>query len=287
MASSTFATSREEVDARPGGRFVEIMDQPESALPAGVTVKNTFVRHRNVLLSEADFAPIYVDYYLHCKDQKIRLTPELDTLFKEMLAAFTLHCAARPRNEVLAWTVRYADPLVSLFLAGDTELGTVTGRTFTENIREEGGNEMYQELKRPGKPLHRSIVDFEGQGAVAPVERFYAQSEQRPGRLFLTGGDRALLVTAHPDFDEEWFHALDAATVGRLEAEEELSLIETRVYRWFCGCSHQKMLEVLGPVYEQDAGQLYGEEESIEIHCPRCAERYRITREALEAHIGQ
>ncbi len=257
-----------------------------SALPEGVMIRNSFVRHRNVLVSEADFSPLYVDYYLHCKDHRIRLTPEHDALFKELLSAFTLHCAARPRNEVLAWTIRYASPLLSAFLVGDTELGSVAGRIFTENVREEGGSEMYQEMKRPGKPLHRSIVDFEGQGAIRAVERFYAQSEQRPCRLFFPGGDRALLITAHPDYDEGWFATLDGSTVAALAQEEDVNVIETRIYRWWCGCSHQKMLEVLAPVYEGQGEELFGDDESIEINCPRCAARYRVTREALEAHVA-
>jgi molecular chaperone Hsp33 len=259
----------------------------QDALGEGLTIRNTFVRHRNVLLSEADFSSLYVDYYLHCKDQGLRPPVELDARFKELLAAFTLHCASRPRNEVMAWTIRFTEPLSSFFFAGDTELGTVAGRVFTDHIREDGGNEFYQELKRPRRDLHRSYVDFVGQDAKSAVERFYAQSEQRPGKLFFPGGDRALLATAHPDWDKGWFEALDEAKVTNLAAEEDINLLETRVYRWFCGCSHSKILEVLAPVFKQDAEQLFGAEESIQVNCPRCAAAYGITREALEAYVAE
>ncbi|MFP4281984.1 MAG: Hsp33 family molecular chaperone HslO [Opitutales bacterium] len=259
------------------------MDSGKDFAESGITVRNTFVRHRNVLLSEADFGGLFVDYYLHLKDHDLRPDPSADALFKDLLTAFTLHCAARPRNEVLAWTIRYADPLLSFFFAGDTELDTVVGRVFTEGVREEGGSEMYQEVKRPGKPLHRSYVDFAGQGAIAPVERFYAQSEQRPGRLFLPPDDRGILLTAHPDYDEGWFAQLDDRTVAGLGADEEINLLETRAYRWWCGCSHGKILEVLLPVFQAQADELFAGDESIEVNCPRCAARYRVTREALEA----
>ena len=252
----------------------------------GLTIRNTFVRHRNVLLSEADFAPLYVDYYLHCRDHGLHPPVELDTRFKQLLAAFTLHCAARPRNEVMAWTVRFRDPLSSFFFAGDTELGTVTGRVFVEGIREEGGNEFYQELKRPLRDLHRSFVDFEGQDAKSAVEGFYEQSEQRPGKLFFPGGDRALLFTAHPDWDQVWFDHLDDATVAKLGETEEVNLLETRLYRWFCGCSHAKILEVLAPVFQEDPDELFGEKEALQVACPRCAAGYGITREALEAYLA-
>ena len=256
--------------------------EDEAFLDSGLTVENTFVRHRNILLSEADFSPLYVDYYLHCKDHGIRHNPELDNLFKELLAAFTLHCASRPRNEVIAWTIRYADPLCSVFLAGDTELGTVTGRLFTSGIRPNGESDMYQEIKRPNKPLHRSYVDFQGTGAVAPVERFYAQSEQRPGRLFFPGGDRAVLATAHPDYDEGWFTTMNTAVLADLAKNEESNLLETRRYRWLCGCSHEKILEVLRPIHAQDPEQLFGNDLSVTVNCPRCAAQYPITRSELE-----
>ena len=263
-------------------------DPPQSqSLPDGVIVRNVFVRERNVLISEADFGPLFVDYYLHCKDHGIRPTVQQDALFKDLLAAFTLHAASRPRNEVLAWTVRYGEPLVSTFFAADTELGTTVGRLFTDHVRPGLPHEMFQDLKRPGKPLHRSMVDFEQFGAAAAVERFYAQSEQRPGRYFSLEGDRALLLTAHPDFDEGWFHRLTLDDVRRLPEDEVLSPLETRVYRWFCGCGHDRILDVLRPMMEEDPDGLFGPDDILEVNCPRCAARYRVTREALEAKLAE
>jgi molecular chaperone Hsp33 len=35
-----------------------------------------------------------------------------------------------------------------------------------------------------------------------------------------------------------------------------------------------------------DPVELFGEHEKIEIRCPRCAARYTITREAMEAKVA-
>jgi|TARA_B110000438_G_scaffold168586_2_gene161138 molecular chaperone Hsp33 len=261
----------------------EMSAEDKAFLESGVTVENTFVRHRNVLLSEADFSPLYVDYYLHCKDQGIHHEPEFDQLFKELLAAFTLHCASRPQNEVIAWTIRFANPLCSAFFAGDTERGTVAGRLFTSGIRPGGESEMYQEIKRPNKPLHRSYVDFKGQGAIAPVERFYAQSEQRPGRLFFPEGDVGVLATAHPDYDEGWFTTMSTDILAGLSENEESNLLETRRYRWFCGCSLEKIQEVLRPICEQDPEQIFGNDPTATVNCPRCAAHYTVTKDDLNS----
>lgn len=250
-------------------------------------VSNYFVRGRNSLLSEFDASDLLVEYYLHRKDHRLEYAAALDTLFKDLLAAFALHGASRPRNEVLAWTVRFPDPLASFFLVGDTELGSIAGRVFDENIRAEGNGDFFQEVKRPGKPLHRSMVDFDGKTAKAAVERYYAQSEQRPGRFFYLGGDRYALLTAHPDWDEAWFEGLTLEQLRTIHEDEETNCIETRRLYWLCGCSHEKMLEVLVPVMQNDAEALFEGEETIEINCPRCAGRYRITREALEDRINR
>lgn len=261
------------------------MTQDNGGPPDGVIVSNRFIRGRRVLLSEIDAGGLFVDYYLHRKDHLLEYPPALDAHFKDLLAAFTLHGAAQPRNRVLAWTVRFPDPLCSIFLGGDTEWGTVAGRVFTENVREGGMAELYQDLKVPGRPLHRSMVDFDGVGAAAAIERFYAQSEQRPCRFFPLEGDRYALLTAHPDYDEEWFASLDHSVVRRLSEDEDLRPIETRVFRWFCGCSHEKILQVLVPVMRENPDQLFEGEESIEVNCPRCGARYRVTQEALEDQL--
>ena len=45
---------------------------------------------------------------------KVKVAPEHDALFKRALVAFVLHAAARPRNELTAWTVNFQEPRVNL-----------------------------------------------------------------------------------------------------------------------------------------------------------------------------
>ena len=84
-----------------------------------------------------------------------------------------------------------------------------------------------------------------------------------------------------------WLHALDVEQVRTLEDAETLVPMETRVYRWHCGCNQERMLEVLAPTMRHDPEGLFGDEEKIEIRCPRCGARYAITREALEAFVAE
>ena len=250
---------------------------------SGLEVTTWFVRHRNVMLAKADFSQLYVDYYLHLSDQSIKVAPEHDALFKRALVAFVLHAASRPHNELTAWTINFQQPLVNLFLTGDNADGSVTGRVFTDNVKEMPANLFFSDVVRGAQPKRRSSVEFTGDDPLVAVEAYYRKSEQRPARYFQTGEEEFALVTAHPDYDEVWFEALTVEQVKALGDKEELGLLEKRVHRWHCGCNQARMLQVLAPVFKQDAAELFGEDEKIEIRCPRCAARHAITREAMEA----
>ena len=257
---------------------------PESS---GLEVTSWFVRHRNVLLAKADFSQLYVDYYLHLSDQAIKVAPEHDELFKRALAAFVLHSASRPHNELTAWTINFQNPLVNIFITGDNADGSVAGRVFAENVKEMPTNLFFTDVVRGTQPKRRSSVEFTGSDPLAAVEAYYRKSEQRPARYFQTGEEEFTLVAAHPDYDEAWFEALTVEQVKAFDKSEELGLLEKRIHRWHCGCNQARMLQVLAPVFKQDADGLFGEDEKIEIRCPRCAARYAITREAMEAFVAK
>jgi molecular chaperone Hsp33 len=253
---------------------------------AGIEVRSHFVRNRNALLTRAEFGDLFVDYYLHLSTNQIKVSPQLDAMFKRALAAFTLHCASRPWNEMIAWTINVQRPLVNLFLTGDNETGAVTGRVFDENVKEGPENLFFADVVRGNAPKRRSAVTFEGADPVAAVEKFYAQSEQRGARYFQLGEEDLALVTEHPDCDLVWFRGLTVEQVRQLEEKETVVLMERRIYRWHCGCNQQRMMEVLAPTMKQDPEALFGDDAKIEIRCPRCGARHAITREAMEAFVA-
>lgn len=254
---------------------------------SGHEVRTHFVRNRNVLIARADFSELYVDYYLHAGDHKIHLEPAFDAMFKRALAAFTLHCASRPWQEMTAWTMNFQEPLVNIFLTGDNETGAVTGRVFTQDVKKAEKNVFYADIIRTGQSKRRSAINFDGADPFVAVEAFYVQSEQRAGKFFQLGDDEFALVSEHPDCDKAWFETLTVETVRDLEKVETLNLMEKRIERWHCGCNQQRMMSVLAPVMRQDSTGLFGAEEKLEMLCPRCAARHVITREAMEAFMAK
>lgn len=265
---------------------------PLDTAEPGLEIRTFFVRGRNVLVARANLSDLYVDYYLHLGRHGVKPAEAHDVQFKRALAAFVLHCASRPWNEMTAWTINVQEPRVNLFLTGDNETGAVTGRIFDENVKELPENLFYSDVVRGRQPKRRSVVPFAGADPVSGMETFYARSEQRPVRFFQLAEEEFALVCEHPDCDQAWFASLDADAVRKLvpgteSGAETVTEMEKRVCRWHCGCNQERMLEVLAPVMKSDPDGLFGESGSvITIQCPRCAARHAVTREALEAYVA-
>jgi molecular chaperone Hsp33 len=128
-------------------------------------------------------------------------------------------------------------------------------------------------------------VEFDGAEVFPAVEHLYAQSEQRPARIFRLATEEFVMISAQPGCDLQWLEGLIEATVQELDKQEQLSLLEQRFYRWECGCTQERMLAVLAPIMQTDPEGLFGEEPLIRMSCPRCGARHTITRETLEAYI--
>ena len=244
-------------------------------------VESIFVRHRNVLAVRAQFTPIYTDYYLHLMQHQLRNPPDLDGMLKDLLAALTLHVVARPWAETIAWTVNLRAPRVNFFATASSLEELVTGRLFTENVREPDRNLFYsQTTTQPGAEPRTSTLQVDGSDPLFWVEQYYTQSEQRPCRAFRLDDETYMLFAAQPDYDEEWFAALDEATAATLERDQETKLLETRRFRFRCGCDLDRILPILGG-WRDKPEELFGDEDKITIQCPRCAARYLVTRDML------
>ena len=177
---------------------------------------------------------------------------------------------------------------INVFLVGDNDAGQpYAGRIFDENVKEMPTNIFYADVVRSAEAKRRSAVEFTGSDPLVAAELFYSQSEQRIARYFQTGEEEFTMVTEHPDCDLAWLKGLTTESAKELETKESISLLERRVYRWHCGCTMDRMMDILAPAMRQDAADLFGENQKLEIRCPRCGGRYSISREAMEAHLAR
>ncbi|MFT4639272.1 MAG: molecular chaperone Hsp33 [Verrucomicrobiales bacterium] len=250
-----------------------------------VEVRSYFVRNRNALATRADLGPIYVDHYLHLMQHGMRLEPDIDQILKDALGALTLHLAARPWDEDTAWTINFQDPLFNLFVTGNSRLENVTGRAFTKDVKAGGKNRMIAQLRDDRAGTRQSFVEFHGTDFFSILEQFFVQSEQRLARLFRHTDENFVMLTAQPDCDEDWLRSLTDEDIRQLDQTEDLSLLESRFYRFGCGCDLDRILPTMASLTAPLIEELYEDTEVITIQCPRCGARFPLSRVTLEEYL--
>ncbi len=244
-------------------------------------IESVFVRKRNALLLRGQFTPVYTDYYLHLMQHGIRHGEEMDQMLKDALAVLALHLTARPWAETIAWTVNLRAPRLNLFVTGGSVQEAVTGRIFTEDVREPDRNLFYSQTTAPSLPEPRtSTLEVEGKDPVGWISTYYAQSEQRPARAFRLGDESFALLAAQPDCDTDWLMDATPESISGIDSHEETKLLETRRFRFHCGCTLDRILPVLGG-WRDRLDELFADADFIRIQCPRCGAKFRVTRDMI------
>lgn len=236
-----------------------------------------FVRKRNCLLVRGRFSPLYMDYYLHLMQHGLKHPDRLDEMLKDALAGIALHLASRPHDETCAWTVNLHQPLLNIFVTGTTVPGRVTGRLFTEDVRDAGKSLFIAQTTRPNVQPRQSMIEFHGSDILAAVEQFYTQSEQRLTRIFRLPDEDFVQISAEPDADEEWLRNLTLAEIPNLDEAEHLTLLETRGYVFDCGCTMDRLFPLLTRLNDEDLDYIF-EDGAATITCPRCGAIFRAPK---------
>jgi molecular chaperone Hsp33 len=250
---------------------------------ATIPVHSYFLRARNALFLRAEMEPVYVDYYLHLMQHEIHLEPAHDVRLKEALAAMVLHMASRPRDEATAWTAHYPSQTMNLFVTGDSRTGNVTGRVFTDHIREGTDNLLIAQVVRGTAAPRQSIVQVPGEAFLRDAEAFYAQSQQLPARFFRMRGHETFgMVAGMPDCDLEWLSNLTVSSLESVLHDEDHSLLEVRHTRFGCQCTLPKIVSAIAMLRDGDTEELFEDADVLEITCPRCGAKFNATREDVE-----
>ncbi len=249
---------------------------------AVVELRSYFVRRRNCLLVRGRFTDLYMDYYLHLMQHGLQNDEPQDSMLKEALAAMALHLASRPHDEKCAWTIHVQQPLLNLFVTGGGyPVAQMTGRVFTDDVKDMGKSLFIAQTTRTQYPSRQSMVEFQGLDMLDSVESFYHQSEQRPTRYFRLPEEDFVQISAEPDADIDWLQNLKLEEIAVLDQAEEMSLLETRACRFHCGCTLDRLFPMLGRLSQEDLDYIF-EEGHANLTCPRCGAKYRASKEHFE-----
>jgi molecular chaperone Hsp33 len=259
------------------------MTGPESDRIGEATVRRFLDDEHQVLVLVADFGPMFAAYLDHARRWESLPDGLSQTLMRQGLGAATLHLACRPRGESVGWTLHIPRPPTNVFLTGDSRGRTVTGRIFTENVRDTEQGRIYVQIARAdGTPL-LSTVEVEGVDILQIFEAYYRQSEQRPARFFEITDEEFVMFAGLPETDPGWLADLEREKAIGL-AGDGLRLLDEQVYRFRCGCSREKILETVRTMFAANPEELFAGEAGVEVFCPRCARRWWVDRE--DFHTG-
>ncbi len=149
----------------------------------------------------------------------------------------------------------------------------------------------------PGGERYQGVVPLEGATLGEALERYFAQSEQLPTRVWLAAGqERAagLLLQTVPGQDadgEGWARATAlAATLSsaellglptetllrRLFHEERVRLFDSEPVAFRCGCSRERIERLLRSLGRDEVESIVAEQGAVEVTCEFCNRRYRL-----------
>ena len=149
----------------------------------------------------------------------------------------------------------------------------------------------------PSGERYQGIVPVEGEDVAAGLAQYFERSEQLPTRLWLAadaGHAAGLFLQRMPGDagdEENWSRVtalaetvseselltLDVETLlHRLFHEETLRLFEPEPVAFRCGCSREKVGEMLAAMGEGEVTQMLDETGTIEVQCEFCGQAYRF-----------
>ncbi len=255
----------------------------------GLVAIAEYIPKREALLVRVDMSDYLIDYYLHRKDHAPETLPEHDEKLKELIACFAIHLSARTAQETHAWTVHLvADKPYSLFVTGNTGVmddsgiarGFLVGHILTDNIRHTDVNSIHAQFTHHGKTFN-SMVRCDSADIAKMVQQFYEQSEQYPLRLILSQtSDTALGLVALPEYDAEWIASVDLEQLAA-SSNDERSPMRTCHFAFSCDCSPEKLIPFFQTMSKESLQELYGDDDELQITCPRCGKQFAIHRNQL------
>ena len=233
---------------------------------------------RAFVLATTIFTPVFEDYLAHTRRWVGEPDGLIAIMMKQGLAAAGLYLTFRALDENTGWTINMAEPPLNIFITSDARTGRVVGRYFDRDVQTVDHNRIFvQAVRNLGKP-QLSAIEVKGFDVLSHFEQYYEQSEQLPARFFELPEDQFLMVAALPDSDEEWLQGLSREAAVELMRAPDVRKIDDRAVSFGCMCDPERVFTVVRKMFADKSEELFGGEDEVEVHCPRCGRAYRMTR---------
>lgn len=165
---------------------------------------------------------------------------------------------------------------------------TSLAQTFGDLIEEQGHCAVTVDN---GQRPYQGIVDLEDKSLAASLEHYFSRSVQVPSHIALVanedlaGGVLLQQVPGHPLESDDWnrlhflVETLNArdfegeaglSLIGKLFAEDDVRVYESRAVNFHCRCSQARTEDVLKMLGEDEARETLAAESVIEVICEYC-----------------
>lgn len=246
-----------------------------------VQVRRHILREDNAVLAVGDFRELFEAYAAHVRRWELPLDPLGEVIMRQMLAGAALQMSFRVPGERSAWTLNLKKPPLNAFVAGGGDTSTLTGRYFMEGVETAAESRLFVERSHPKHRPSRSMLTVEGLDALVVYEQLYERSEQIPARFLELDETEMAMVQGLPRAERAWVQSLDQSDVGGF-LDEDLETIETRDFRFHCGCDGDRIARALVRFFRREPEKLFQGEDGAETSCPRCGARWYIDRPLFE-----
>lgn len=239
-------------------------------------------REHHAVISRGNFEQLYQGYLAHAAT--IGPMPEAFSLdsMRYAMAMATLQLALWPPDQHASFTLNFSEPLINIFLAGDNHEFQITGRVYSENVKNTGVSRFYVETQRPNHKPAQSVVDFDEAHALSAFEHYYKRGVQMRVRIFELEEHDFVMIQGLPIVERQWLSDLTSEDVIEM-FDQGLEEIEQRTYTFQCGCNLPRIKKVVSDVFKSDPSELFGEEKHVEVQCPRCGKFWLITKEYFDS----
>ena len=206
---------------------------------------------------------------------------------------------------------------IHLLVAEATSSNTVRG--VVRQSRELNGEISLQEIfatdklvitikNGPAKP-HQGIVTLSGNDLAQALQAYFDQSEQLPTRFWFACNESSATgmllqkLPAESTDNDAWNRVLQLASttsnkellelkaeklLHRLYHEEELRLFKAANIRFACGCSQQRIRDMLISLGRDEVDDVVNKQNEIVITCEFCNARYAFDRvDVKQLFLGQ
>ncbi len=188
----------------------------------------------------------------------------------------------------------------------DSRSGAAEAATFAELV---GAGRLAITIEKKDGERYQGIVGLEHESFVQCLESYFANSEQLPTRLWLSGAQDSavgLLLQQVPESDddepsesleEDWHRVQVLADtlssdemrrwhgselLRRVFAEEDVRLFKARKLQFHCPCSQERIAEVLRMLGREEVDSVLEEKDELTVACEFCNATYVFDR--VDAH---